>query len=243
MFFNRNYLYVIIAILAGYTLIGYVNNPERLLSLIISIPALLIAITFHEFAHAYVAVKLGDDTPKNQGRLNLNPLSHLDPIGCILLLFAGFGWGKPVQINPRNFKRTITMDKGEALVSIAGPLTNFLLAILFSIIYALILRFNGNFLPYTEIGNIIGILLSSIISMNIGLGVFNLLPLPPLDGSKVIRPLLPTKIRSFFIEKEQIFYMIFLGIWITGIASYIISPIISLITKGIMYLIMLIVNI
>ena len=96
---------------------------------------MLIAITFHEFAHAFVADRLGDDTPRMQGRVNLNPISHIDPVGFVLLLFAGFGWGKPVQINPRNFDRKYSMEAGEAIVAFAGPLMNFILAIIFTLVY------------------------------------------------------------------------------------------------------------
>ena len=217
------------------TLVGYMTDTSALISLIITIPAVLIAITFHEFAHAFVADKLGDDTPRSQGRLTLNPIAHLDPVGSFLLLFAGFGWGKPVQVNPRNYTRKMSMEVGDALVSIAGPIMNFLLAIIFTLIYCGIYKFNSAFL-LTQAGNITQIFLVTTISINIGLGVFNLLPLPPLDGSKVIMPLLPSNIKRFFIEKEQIFYIIFVVIWIFGIASYIISPAIKIISNGILNL-------
>ena len=101
--FDKRVWYIVIAIIAIRFLLPYLTNTNALLSLLISLPAVLIAITFHEYAHAFAADKLGDDTPRQQGRLNLNPLSHIDPIGFIMLIFAGFGWGKPVQINPRNF--------------------------------------------------------------------------------------------------------------------------------------------
>ena len=235
MYFDKRIIYIIIIAMIARTLVGYMTDTSALISLIITIPAVLIAITFHEFAHAFVADKLGDDTPRSQGRLTLNPIAHLDPVGSFLLLFAGFGWGKPVQVNPRNYTRKMSMEVGDALVSIAGPIMNFLLAIIFTLIYCGIYKFNSAFL-LTQAGNITQIFLVTTISINIGLGVFNLLPLPPLDGSKVIMPLLPSNIKRFFIEKEQIFYIIFVVIWIFGIASYIISPAIKIISNGILNL-------
>ncbi|MDE5830915.1 MAG: site-2 protease family protein [Clostridia bacterium] len=140
MFFgDKRILYVILGIFVITGIAGM--TQESLLSLLLTLPAVLVAITFHEFAHAYAATKLGDDTPMLQGRLNLNPLSHIDPVGFVLLLFAGFGWGKPVQINPRNFNRKYSMEKGEAIVAVAGPAINFILAIVFSLIYGAIYRF------------------------------------------------------------------------------------------------------
>ena len=239
MYFDKRILYVIIGVMIVTTVAGYINSPDKLLGLIISIPALLIAITFHEFAHAWTAVKLGDDTPRNQGRLSLNPLAHLDPVGCFLLLFAGFGWGKPVEVNPRNYNRTMSMEKADAIVSVAGPVMNFLLAIVFTLIYCAVYKYNAIFFT-TNYGEILKIFLVTTISMNIGLGVFNLLPLPPLDGSKVIMPFLPPKAKRFFVEKEQIFYIIFIVIWISGIASYIISPALSFVSTMILKLGMLI---
>ena len=200
MYFDKRMIYIILGILLITGILRMGSN--EILNLILILPGLLIAITFHEFAHAYAAVKLGDDTPRRQGRLSLNPLSHLDPIGSVLLLFAGFGWGKPVEINPRNFDRKYSMAKGEAIVSVAGPLMNFVLAFLFAIIYFFILRFAQVWLLTTQIGQIIEIIIISTISVNIGLGVFNLLPFPPLDGSKIFISFMPFKIRNWLIEKQ-----------------------------------------
>ena len=141
--FDKRIIYIIIAILALTAIVQYATNPGALFGLVISIPAVLIAITFHEFAHAFVADRLGDDTARREGRLSLNPLDHLDPIGSLLLLFAGFGWGKPVHVNPSNYTRKISMEKGEAIVSFAGPLMNIILAFIFSIIYCAIYKFAG----------------------------------------------------------------------------------------------------
>lgn len=222
--FDKRVIYIILGIMVLSMVVQYLANPGMLFSLLISVPGVLIAITFHEFAHAFVADRLGDDTARREGRLSLNPFDHLDPIGTVLLLFAGFGWGKPVHVNPRNYTRKMSMEKGEAIVSIAGPVMNFLLAIIFAIIYYGIYKFASTSFLVSTMGEIVMSLISVTVSINVGLGLFNLIPLPPLDGSKVIMPFLPYKAKEFFINNEQIFYIIFVVLWITGLTSYIITP-------------------
>lgn len=231
---DRRSLYIIIGILVVMSLASY--GADKIFNLILSIPAVLLAITVHEFGHAFAAYKLGDDTPVRQGRLTLNPMDHIDPLGIAMLLFAHIGWGKPVQVNPRNYNRNITVEKADAIVSVAGPLMNFITALVFSLIYGAIIKF-GNYAFFTSnIGFIIASIILSIITMNVGLGVFNLIPLPPLDGSKIFLPILPRNAKFWFIQHEQMFYFIFLAIWITGIAGNIISPIIGNISVGILNL-------
>lgn len=215
---GSSYLYIILLIMI---ISNIMTGGVNLLSLVLSLPGVLIAITFHEFAHAFAAVKLGDETPKMQGRLSLNPLSHLDPIGIIMLIFAHIGWGKPVEINPRNFKGRISTSAAEAIVSVAGPLMNFILALVFSLIFAALTKF------VPALNGIVAIIILDIIIINIGLGVFNLIPLPPLDGSKILAHFLPINARRWFVEHENIFYIAFIIIWLTPIASRITSPIIN----------------
>lgn len=236
MYIDRKILYIILGVLILTNVVGLLTDTGALLSLLFSLPAVLIAITFHEFAHAFAADRLGDDTARRQGRLNLNPLSHLDPIGTIMLVFAGFGWGKPVEINSRNFNRNIKMSVAEAIVAAAGPIMNLVLAIVFGIIYAVIWKWAPSFMA-TQMGGIIVLLIRSCIVINIGLGIFNLIPLPPLDGSKIIGGFLPYNVRNWFERYYSIFYVVFVIIWITGIAGSIISPIISVTYEGIMGLI------
>ncbi len=232
MFFTDNrMLYLILAIFILMSLMQ-MSQPS-LLGLLLTLPAVLVAITFHEYAHAFAATKLGDDTPQRQGRLSLNPLAHIDPVGFALLLFVGFGWGKPVQIDSRNFDRKYSEQTGDAIVAVAGPVMNFILAIVSTIIYALIYKFVPAFIM-TESGYIVKLILQYMIAINLGLGVFNLIPLPPLDGSKILVCFLPYNAKRFFYEKQQIFYIIFLILWITGLAGYIISPVLNFLSNGLM---------
>ena len=155
-----------------------------------------------------------------------------------MLLFAHIGWGKPVEIDPRNYNRNISVEKADAIVSFAGPLMNFITAIIFALIYCAIIKFAGVGFLLNKVGTIIIAIVASIITMNIGLGVFNLIPLPPLDGSKIFLPILPRNAKIWFIDNQQIFYFIFLIIWITGIAGRLISPLIDSMTEGILGLAM-----
>ena len=234
--FDRKILFVIIGILLLAALIQFSANPGMLKSLVVSAPAVLVAITFHEFAHAFVADRLGDDTARREGRLSLNPFSHLDPIGTLMLLVAGFGWGKPVHVDPRNYTRKMSMEKREAIVSAAGPIMNIILAFIFALIYCAVYKFGTMQFLNSTVGTVIMLILGSIITTNIGLGVFNLIPLPPLDGSKIIMPFLPYKSKEWFTSNGNIFYIIFVVIWITGIAGIIISPAITAISNGILNL-------
>ena len=229
--FDRKTLYLIIGILIVTSLMSY--GTARIVSLILSIPAVLLALTVHEFGHALAAYKLGDDTPVRQGRLSLNPLDHVDPLGIAMLLFAHIGWGKPVQVDPRNYNRNISVEKADAIVSFAGPLMNFITAIVFALIYCAIYKFGSLVFFTSNIGIIIISIITSIITINIGLGVFNMIPLPPLDGSKIFLPILPRNAKFWFVQREQMFYFIFLILWITGIAGTLISPIIGQITQWI----------
>lgn len=232
--FDNRIIYIILAIMVISSFLT-MSQPE-MLSILLTLPGVIIAISFHEFAHAFAADKLGDDTPRMQGRLNLNPLSHIDPIGIIMLIFVHIGWGKPVQINPRNFDRKYTMDRGEAIVSIAGPLMNFILAIVFSIIYFAIMKFTPVTFQLSQTGAIIEVIVRATVIVNIGLGVFNLIPLPPLDGSKIFRNMLPYNAKAWIDRNERWFYIIFLLIWITGLAGLIISPIIDGIASGMFWI-------
>lgn len=166
--------------------------------ILFAIPSILVASTVHEYAHAYVAYKLGDPTAKAEGRMTLNPLVHIDPIGALLLIVARFGWSKPVPVYERNFDNPVV---GTAITSIAGPISNLLLAIVGSGIYHL--------LPYNPITEVF---FYTFIVINLSLMIFNLLPIPPLDGHKIVRAILPRKLRYSWegLERYSLIIILFL---------------------------------
>lgn len=237
--FDKRTIIIILVVLIGLWLLS--SGTAGILNLLLTIPGVLIALTFHEFAHAWAAVKLGDDTPKVQGRLSLNPFSHMDPIGFVFLIVAGFGWGKPVEIDSRNFNGKYSLSKAEAIVAAAGPIMNFILAFLFMILYYVLFvstsAMSGLSLQWQQI---ISYIIMYIISINIGLGVFNLIPVPPLDGSKVLMHFLPSKGKQWFYNNQQIFYVVFLLIWITGLSSVILQPIFEAVFNGMNWLVSII---
>lgn len=167
-----------------------------ILSLILSIPGLLIALTFHEFAHGYAAYRMGDNTARYSGRLSLNPLDHLDIWGTLCLLFFHFGWAKPVPINPANFRE---QKKGIIIVSLAGPFANFLLAFVCAVVCKILVRFTNS----SEIALFFYQIFLYAEVMNVGLMVFNLIPIPPLDGSKVLMEFLPPRARYEMYRIER----------------------------------------
>ncbi len=160
---------------------------------------LLIAFTIHEFAHAYTAVQLGDDTPRQMGRLTLNPIAHIDPIGALLLIIAGFGWAKPVPVNPYNLRNGPKM--GMVVVAAAGPFSNFVMAALAAIPFRL------GLVPDIGGGSIIPTLsefLIQFIYLNLVLMLFNLIPIPPLDGSKILRGFAPSDWDGVLTQLERV---------------------------------------
>lgn len=229
--FDKKTITIILIVILVLWLIS--AGTSGILNLLLTVPGVLIALTFHEFAHAWAANKLGDDTPKYQGRLNLNPLSHIDPVGFVFLIIAGFGWGKPVQIDPRNFNGKYSLSKAEAIVSAAGPIMNFILAFVFLILYYVLFvvtdAVTGLSMQWQQI---LFAIITYTISINIGLGVFNLIPLPPLDGSKILTHFLPYKAKEWFYRNEQIFYIVFLLLFITRLSGVILTPIFTAVFNG-----------
>lgn len=192
----------------------YLAYPLELIPYVVI--TLIFAFTLHEFAHAYVAYKFGDDTAKRQGRLTLNPIQHLDPLGTILILLVGFGWARPVPVNRFFFKKPRLAG---ILVSIAGPLSNLFLACIGFIAFYATLTFGGegadNFLQFLNI----------FISLNVLLFVFNLLPIPPLDGYRIIEDLAPSHIRAKMTQYEVYGSLIFLILVLTPLDQYTINPV------------------
>jgi Zn-dependent protease len=189
--------------------------------------SLLVAITIHEFSHAWTADYLGDPTPRLQGRLKLNPLVHIDTMGMLFLLLIGFGWGKPVEFDPYNLKDP---RRDAAIISIAGPGSNFILAIILALLLKLFIILQLNFLII--IGSLVFI---PMIRMNIILGVFNLLPIHPMDGFKIIQGILSEE-KSHEWQQLQRFGMIFLIVLIfpingSSMLSNVLLPIVDLLTN------------
>lgn len=166
--------------------------------------ALIISITVHEAAHAWMAYKLGDYTAKYEGRVTLNPLAHLDPIGTLMIFVAHFGWGKPVPYNPYHLKNPKT---GGALIALAGPVANFLTALILS----LPLQY-FNFAILGAVGNFLGEVLITTVLLNVALMVFNILPIAPLDGSKILHIFIPTKYEQKYAEYLRMGPFVLIGL-------------------------------
>jgi Zn-dependent protease len=200
--------------------------PEAIHRLSILFPPFMIAVIFHEFAHGWVANYWGDTTAKDEGRLTLNPAPHIDPIGTLLfpaigMMAPGFfmiGWARPVPINPNRFRK---YRPGLFWVSFAGPLMNFSLGTLFSFIYCALIKFmpQENFLfdPLTQMS-------FAAVFLNFGLGVFNLLPLPPLDGSKMLESFLSYNATRKFEQINQYSFFILIGLMLTGAFKILLIP-------------------
>ncbi len=204
------------------------SNGFDVVHIVMVLSALLLGITVHEWAHAFTADKLGDDTPRLQGRVTLWPPAHLDPLGTILMVVStvmgfGFGWGKPVQTNPTRYRRDIPMKTGHSLVVIAGPISNLVIATFFG----MLLRF--------------GVLDSSeafatwafyIVQMNCVLFAFNLLPVYPLDGSHLLNNALPDAIaEKYGAVMRQFSFFIFMALAMTGISGIILRPVIGFLMR------------
>ncbi|MEW5848729.1 MAG: site-2 protease family protein [Myxococcota bacterium] len=206
-------------------------DNHTIFQLVNSVAFMVLFLTVHECAHAAVAYWLGDDTASRQGRLTLDPTAHIDPVGTLLIpaLNAAspvpiIGWAKPVPTNPVNFTRTfrgkrVTMAAGSALVAVAGPLSNLLMALVLAVALGLSLRFAELSAPVFK-------MLQNGVYMNVGLAVFNILPVPPLDGSWVVRWLLPTRHRDTYEAYGRYGYLALFGLVMFGggILAYVFSP-------------------
>lgn len=183
-------------------------NASQTEIIIARLIVLVFAFTFHELAHAVVAVRLGDPTPKNMGRVTLNPLAHLDPIGSILILISGFGWAKPVMTNPLNYR--VNMFTGIAIVSIVGPISNLLLALPF--VPLLRMKLAYTLLGDTEPARVLTLIFFEFVWLNVVLAFFNFLPIPPLDGFKVLLGSVPQSLAIQLAQLQRYGFMILMVI-------------------------------
>ncbi len=187
-----------------------------MIEMLTMLPGIVIALTFHEFAHALAAYAMGDDTAKNAGRLSLDPLKHIDPLGLIMLFIMRFGWAKPVPINETNFSHERI---GLFLVSIAGITMNLILAVLFQII----LFFTSDIVNLSAYIDV----MQGVVWINIMLAAFNLIPIPPLDGSKIIYTFLPKDLRFTFYRYESYGSIVLIILLLTGGISLFLEPVIT----------------
>jgi Zn-dependent protease len=200
---------------------------EFITELIILAPPLLFALTFHEFAHGFIAYRLGDPTARDAGRLTLNPLKHLDPLGTIAFFFIKFGWAKPVPVNPSYFQNP---KKDMLWVALAGPVTNLALAVVSAILTKATWTL-ASILPYSSAAEAILVPLNSMLIasvwINLVLCIFNFLPIPPLDGSRILMGLLPNNLALSYMRIERFGFIIIIVLAFSGVLSKVIVPIIS----------------
>jgi Zn-dependent protease len=189
---------------------------QDIVTIALRIPILLIVITIHEFAHARMAYHFGDATAKTQGRMNLNPINHLDPIGSIMILLVGFGWAKPVPINPYNFNE---YRKGLRWVSFAGPMSNFIFGFISLLLLTILI--NAGFIG---LDGLMFQFMRELVRINVLIAIFNLIPIPPLDGSKILMSFLSDVYLRMYGQIERYAPLILIGLIITGVLWWIIGP-------------------
>lgn len=206
---------------------------DKIIELLFVIPCVLIALTVHEVAHGYMAFRLGDPTARNLGRLTLNPLKHLDPIGTICMIFFHFGWARPVPVNSRYFKKP---RRDMALTSAAGPVSNFIMAFLGALVYAILYTIfashpvSNNFAAYIQIAALQ--LLQYFHILNLSLGLFNLIPVPPLDGSRIFLTFLPAKYYFGIMKYERYIQLGLMILLYLGFLSRPLSMLVSWLSSG-----------
>ncbi|MBQ8849241.1 MAG: site-2 protease family protein [Clostridia bacterium] len=224
-----------------YLITGGGDWRTYLIHMLLSLPIILFALSLHETAHGYVAYKLGDPTARSLGRLTLNPLKHLDPIGFICMVLFGFGWAHPVPINSRYFKKP---RRDMALASLAGPVSNILAAVVFSVLYGIALLALNVYAKKIGFTNETVFMLCEHfliflyygVSLNVTLAVFNILPIPPLDGSRIVSAFLPPTWAYKYMKYERIISIVLMALLFFGVLSPIISKLTDIIIGWLMWI-------
>ena len=214
-------LIVIILAFSSFRRGAFSHPMEWLLQELMMLPAIIIGLSFHEYAHAKVAYKLGDPTPKMQGRVSINPMAHIDWIGFAALIFVGFGWGRPVEINPSNFRNR---RKGELMVALAGVVMNLIIAVIFAVVAKLLLMAAGYSFLSAGFGQILWTMIQNVIWINLVLMIFNLIPCPPLDGFSVVTELFNIKHTELYWKIYQYGNWILIALIVFDITDMILKP-------------------
>ena len=225
-FFNPTVIFILVLLVGLNFLHGSFSNPmDWLMDKLLILPGILIGLCFHEFAHGAVSYALGDPTPKLQGRLTINPAAHLDPFGFLALLLAGFGWGVPVQIDPRYYKHR---RRDELLVALAGVVMNLLIAVVFAFIIKALIAADPAWL-YGRMGEIVLQVLSYVMQINVVLLVFNLLPVPPLDGFGILTEVFDLRKYSWYYQIYDKGFLILLVLILFGVTDMVLGPCVNFI--------------
>jgi len=226
---RRNPIVPILLLFALMTFVNLMRGQdlgEFLIEKLIILPGIIIGLSFHEFGHALASTKLGDPTPEKQGRVTLNPIAHIDPVGMLCLIFAGFGWGVPVQIDPTYYK---DRRAGEILVGFAGVAMNLLLAVVFSLLTRLYLTVAGN--AQDDVNMIVEQVLFGVIYINVILLVFNLLPIPPLDGFGIVTQIFDLERKPWYRTVYSYGYFILIFAVLLGLVGMVLTPLTRLLVN------------
>lgn len=220
-FFNSPVI-ILLIIMVGINIIngGYSNPGQWFIEKLIMLPGIIIGLSFHEYAHGAVSYMLGDPTPKQQGRLTINPMAHIDPFGFIALLIAGFGWGVPVEIDPRYYKHK---RRDELFVSLAGVVMNFMIAFIFMWILKLLIISGASWLSGTMGSTVIQII-QYVVLINLVLMIFNLLPVPPLDGFGILTQIFDLRKYGWYNIVYQNGFAILIVLIMLNVTSYVVTP-------------------